>query len=219
MLKLPDNTDPLNFSLTNICDQPKTTTDTNDLRKKYPDVRFWSQADYFAFVSSPEAQGVNRGKLPYLENVDGTAVSPDNITVIRATLHTIWAELLQRQMAPRTWTKITASAKALVYNFMVKKHPIFGLDTDGFKLESLCILDYSGWRKNRRYTPPDGSSSKTEPKEEDLSDLISPLATKSRKRKNGTGELAQKRHKGTSLIATKLLSVTNVYNPRNRATS
>jgi len=203
VLKLPDNTDPFNFSLTNICKQPETTTDHNDLRKKHPKIRFWSHADYIAFVSSPEAQGIDRGKLPYLENVDGTAVSPGDIKTIRTTLRTVWAELLQRQMAPPTWTKITASAKALVYDFMIKKHPLFGLDTDGFKLEGLCIQDYSGWCKNH-YTPPngsnDGSSSKTEPKEEESNDLTSPLAKKSCKRKNGSGELARKRHKGTLVI-------------------
>lgn len=73
---------------------------------------------------------------------------------------------------------------------MLKEHPLLGLDDDGFKLEMLCINDYSGWCKNH-FTPSSelkgASSTKSEPKEEpkeESNDTISPLATKGNKRKS-----------------------------------
>ncbi|KAI5988137.1 hypothetical protein EDC04DRAFT_2614586 [Pisolithus marmoratus] len=66
------------------------------------------------------------------------------------------------------WTKISVLAKSLIYQIMIKEHPLLGLDEDSFKLEMLCVNDYSDWRKN--HLTPNGKwkepSHKTEPKEE-----------------------------------------------------
>ena len=68
-----------------------------------------------------------------------------------------------------TWTKVSISGKELVYKIMVKNHPLFVLDNDGFKLEALCVTDYPKWCKNH-LTPTgewkDPSTNKTDVKEE-----------------------------------------------------
>ncbi|KAI6140633.1 hypothetical protein BKA82DRAFT_10327 [Pisolithus tinctorius] len=49
--------------------------------------------------------------------------------------------------------------------YMLKEHPLLGLNEDGFKLEMLCINDYSGWHKNH-FTPSSklkGNKRKSDP--------------------------------------------------------
>ncbi|KAI6019192.1 hypothetical protein EDC04DRAFT_2607532 [Pisolithus marmoratus] len=86
----------------------------------------------------------------------------------------------------RMWMKISMSAKSLIYQIMIKEHPLLGLDEDSFKLEMLCVNDYSGWHKN--HLTPNGEwkepSHKTEPKEEpklEYTDIVSLLAMKGKK--------------------------------------
>lgn len=142
VLKLLEDTDPLTFSLANINVQVEPSTNKEDLRKKYPEVCFWTKSDYDEFTLSPEAQDSKRGLAPWLENEDGTLVVAKQLKRIHNTLHAAWAELVQCQLAPATWTKICMSGKDTVYKIMVKKHLLFALDNNGFKLNMLCINDY-----------------------------------------------------------------------------
>ncbi|KAI6046739.1 hypothetical protein EDC04DRAFT_2597855 [Pisolithus marmoratus] len=100
------------------------------------------------------------------------------------------------------WAKISASAKSLVYQIMIKEHPLLTLDEDSFKLEMLCVNDYSGWCKN--HLTPNSEwkepSHKTEPKEEpklEYTDIVSPLAMKGKKCKSDPKLVREctKRHK------------------------
>ncbi|KAG2351382.1 hypothetical protein BDR07DRAFT_1501621 [Suillus spraguei] len=54
----------------------------------------------------------------------------------------------QFKLAPPTWSRICATGKKLVFDIMVKQFPLFLFDHCGWKLELLCITDYSSWRKN-----------------------------------------------------------------------
>ncbi|KAI6145982.1 hypothetical protein BKA82DRAFT_10738 [Pisolithus tinctorius] len=190
VLKLPDDMDPLTFSLTDIDSQMTVSKDKGNLREKYPKIHFWSRSDYEAFALSPEAQGIDHRKAPWLELENGNPVTAKTLKAIHASTRSIWAKLTQCQIAPLTWTRISSSAKALVSKYMLKEHPLLGLDKDRFKLEMLCINDYSGWHKNH-LTPSsevkDMSSRKSKPKEEskeEPNDMISPLATKGHKHKS-----------------------------------
>lgn len=194
VLKLPDDTDPLTFSLADVITQGPPSLDERTLKEKHPAVRFWTKVDYDAFTLSPESQGLDRGKAPWLELENGDPLTSQQLSAVRTTLRSAWAELVQRKLAPPTWTKVSTSDKELVYKIMVKKHPLFALDNDGFKLEMLCVTDYPKWRKNH-LTPTgewkDASSSKAPLMEEseEASDgaVISPLDLKGKKRENDDG--------------------------------
>ncbi|KAI6141435.1 hypothetical protein BKA82DRAFT_4362111 [Pisolithus tinctorius] len=67
VLKLPDDTDPLTFSLTDVITQGSPTLDKHTLKEKHPAICFWTKVDYDAFTLSPESQGLNHGKAPWLE--------------------------------------------------------------------------------------------------------------------------------------------------------
>ncbi|KAI5999042.1 hypothetical protein EDC04DRAFT_3147363 [Pisolithus marmoratus] len=204
VLKLPEDTDPLSFSLTsiNVGTQANTSERVQLSKDAYPGLRFRVRSDYDSFATSPEAQSMDRGKAPWLEQANGDPITADQLRAIRASLRRAWAELVQCKLAPQTWTKISASAKSLVYQIMIKEHPLLGLDEDGFKLEMLCVNDYSGWRKN--HLTPNGEwkepSHKTEPKEEpklEYTDIVSPLAMKGKKHKSDPKLVRErtKRHK------------------------
>ncbi|KAG0704024.1 hypothetical protein DFH29DRAFT_914197 [Suillus ampliporus] len=53
-----------------------------------------------------------------------------------------------RLSAPPTWSRICATGKKLVFDIVVKQFPLFLFDHCGWKLELLCITDYSSWQKN-----------------------------------------------------------------------
>ncbi|KAI5982186.1 hypothetical protein EDC04DRAFT_2616862 [Pisolithus marmoratus] len=204
VLKLLEDTDPLSFSLTsiNVGTQANTSERVQLSKDTYPGLRFRVWSDYDSFAMSPEAQSMDCGKAPWLEQANGDPITADQLRAIHASLQRAWAELVQCKLAPQTWTKISASAKSLVYQIMIKEHPLLGLDEDGFKLEMLCVNDYSGWHKN--HLTPNGEwkepSHKTEPKEEpklEYTDIVSPLAMKGKKHKSDPKLVRErtKRHK------------------------
>ncbi|KAI6023089.1 hypothetical protein BKA83DRAFT_4608279 [Pisolithus microcarpus] len=188
VLKLPEDTDPLSFSLTdiNIGLQASTSEQVRLSKEEYPGLCFRVRSDYDSFAILPEAQSMDHGKAPWLEQANGNLITADQLRAICASLRRAWAELVQHKLTPQTWTKISASGKSLVYKIMVKEHLLLGLDEDSFKLEMLCVNDYSGWCKNN--LTPNGEwkepSSKTEPKEEpklECTDNVLPLAMKGKK--------------------------------------
>lgn len=167
VLRLPD-TDPLHFSVTN------TLCPNNDIsrpsRDAYPGIRFWTRTDFDTFAENPEHGGRNRGKAPWLELEDGHPVTSDTLKAIRKATRAAWAELVNRGMAPPTYSRICATGKKLVHDLVVKQFPLLLLDNNGWKLELLCTNDYPSWRKNNLGL--DGSwkdmSTKLAAKEEDL---------------------------------------------------
>ncbi|KAI6032559.1 hypothetical protein EDC04DRAFT_3142373 [Pisolithus marmoratus] len=207
VLKLPEDTNPLSFSLTsiNVGTQANTSERVQLSKDAYPGLRNRVQSDYDSFTTLPEAQSMDRGKAPWLEQANGDPITADQLRAIRASLRRAWAELVQCKLAPQTWTKISTSAKSLIYQIMIKEHPLLGLDEDSFKLEMLCVNDYSGWRKN--HLTPNGEwkepSHKTEPKEEpklEYTDIVSPLAMKGKKHKSDPKLVRErtKRHKDST---------------------
>ncbi|KAI5988315.1 hypothetical protein EDC04DRAFT_2614546 [Pisolithus marmoratus] len=179
VLKLLEDTD-------HYCLQESTSKRVQLSKDKYPGLHFQVWSDYDSFAMSPEAQSMDCGKAPWLEQANGNLITANQLRPICASLQHAWAELVQCKLAPQTWTKISTMVKSLVYKIMVKEHPLLGLNKDGFKLEMLCVNNYSGWCKN--HLTLDGEwkepSHKTEPKEEpklEYTDIVSPLAMKGNK--------------------------------------
>ncbi|KIN95643.1 hypothetical protein M404DRAFT_11108 [Pisolithus tinctorius Marx 270] len=216
---------PLTFSLADVITQGPPTLDEHTLKEKHPAVHFWTKVDYDVFTLSPESQGLDCGKAPWLELENGDPLTSQQLSAVQTTLCSAWAKLVQCKLALPTWTKVSTSGKELIYEIMVKKHPLFALDNDRFKLKMLCVTDYPKWCKNH-LTPTgkwkDASSSKAPLKEEseEASDgaVISLLDLKGKKCESDDGgglpllshpHPHTKQSKGTTLDF--LCSVTNYH--------
>ncbi|KAG1811860.1 uncharacterized protein BJ212DRAFT_1373696 [Suillus subaureus] len=171
VLRLPDSTDPLSFSLAD-----DTLTGHNKAcpsKDSHPKICFWSQADYDKYIENAESGTGTRGKAPWLELEDGRPVTIEQLKAIRKVLRAAWAELVVQKLAPPTWSRICATGKKLVFDIMVKQFPLFLFDHCGWKLELLCITDYSSWRKNNLGTDRNWKDvpGKLSAKEEHIDDL------------------------------------------------
>ncbi|KAG1719623.1 uncharacterized protein EDB91DRAFT_1089239 [Suillus paluster] len=146
VLRLPDRTNPLNFSLTNDLltghDKVRPSQDS------HPKICFWSRVDYDKYIENAESGTGTRGKAPWLELEDGKSVMVEQLKSICKALRAAWAELVVQKLAPPTWSRICATGKKLVFDIMVKQFPLFLFDHCGWKLKLLCITDYPSWRKN-----------------------------------------------------------------------
>ncbi|KAG2366402.1 hypothetical protein BDR07DRAFT_1606947 [Suillus spraguei] len=132
-----------------------------------------SGSDYDKYIENAESGTGTRGKAPWLELEDGRPVTIEQLKAIRKVLRAAWAELVVQKLAPPTWSRICATGKKLVFDIMVKQFPLFLFDHCGWKLELLCITDYSSWRKNNLGTDRNWKDvpGKLSAKEEHIDDL------------------------------------------------
>jgi len=120
-------------------------------RESHPKVRFWTYADYLSWRDSEtnsESQAGVRGKLDYLEEENGGAISNETLTNIRRTMRNAWSTLVNRKLAPRSWGRLDASGRHIFHTLVENAHPLFKLADNGWKLERLATSMYSAWRKN-----------------------------------------------------------------------
>ncbi|KAI6020380.1 hypothetical protein BKA83DRAFT_4495139 [Pisolithus microcarpus] len=203
VLKLPEDINPLSFSLTdiNVGLQASTSERVRLSKEEYPRLCFHVWSDYDSFTILPEAQSMDHGKAPWLEQANGNLITADQF------------RLVQHKLALQTWMKISTSGKSLVYKIMVKEHPLLGLNEDGFKLEMPCVNDYSGWHKNHLMANGEQKepSSKTELKEEakqEFTHIVSPLAMKGKRHKSNP-QLVQEHTKCHKASASSMEQVTD----------
>ncbi|KAG2049731.1 hypothetical protein BDR06DRAFT_1011813, partial [Suillus hirtellus] len=169
-------------------------------RDAYPGIQFWTRTDFDKFAENPEHGGRNRGKAPWLELEDGHPVTTNILKAIHKAIREAWAELVNRGIAPPTYSRICATGKKLVYNLVVKQFPLLLLDNNGWKLELLCTNDYPSWQKNNLGL--DGSwkdmSMRLAAKEEDLDDeailLYSKGKNKGKQRLSDSSECHDDQH-------------------------
>ncbi|EIW78738.1 hypothetical protein CONPUDRAFT_156695 [Coniophora puteana RWD-64-598 SS2] len=114
-------------------------------------IRFYTSKAYNTWLISAEAQKSDNacGPEPYLERAsDGTKLNAEDISRIQKTCRLACAELVQRALAPQTWSQISASGRILVHSIMEENHPEFVLDSDGYKLKLSFTKWYPGWKQN-----------------------------------------------------------------------
>ena len=76
----------------------------------YPKLHFWTQSQYNTWTNSPQAYAEANWKLAYLEDINGIIVSKDSIKAIWKAMCAGWIELVKKELAPKSWSKICASA-------------------------------------------------------------------------------------------------------------
>jgi hypothetical protein len=151
----------------------------------HPKIKFWDQDAFLDWVERASAQGQHRGKVPYLEGENGEQVAPATIKAIRKTLRGGWSELVNRQLAPKSWGKLTTTGHEFIHSLMEKAYPLFTLAHNGWKLDYLCRSSYSAWRRNHLDDDGNWKSRKdvNHDDSDDDSDGADSLDVKSKKRK------------------------------------
>ncbi|KAG8215131.1 hypothetical protein J3R82DRAFT_8601 [Butyriboletus roseoflavus] len=129
-------------------DNPPCPASDNLAGSAYPKLRFWMQTQYNTWTNSPEAHAEANWKLAYLEDMNGIMVSKDSIKAIQKAMRAGWIELVKKELAPNSWSKICTSAQDLYHTIIEKSFPIFKLAHKGWKLDYLCATDYPGWIRN-----------------------------------------------------------------------
>ncbi|KAG2031068.1 hypothetical protein BDR03DRAFT_986658 [Suillus americanus] len=116
VLRLPDSTDPLSFSLAD--DTLTGHNKARPLKDSHPKICFWSRADYNKYIENAESGTGTWGKAPWLELKDGRPVTIKQLKAICKVLRAAWAELVVQKLAPPTWSRICATGKKLVFDIM-----------------------------------------------------------------------------------------------------
>ncbi|KAI6035907.1 hypothetical protein BKA83DRAFT_4119883 [Pisolithus microcarpus] len=184
------NVDPCQFtgtsfpqvSMSSQQQEPRPTWETSPL------IRFWDREDWERYLESPEGLKSKRGTLGYLEDEDGNPPSPKTGKAMRKLLRGGWAELVNRQLAPTSWGRLSASGHKFIHDLMENAYPMFRFATNGWKLDYLASTTYPAWRKvhlddNGRWKLKKGKELKTEDDDEDDED----------ENDDGTGEVGMKR--------------------------
>ncbi|SJL17327.1 uncharacterized protein ARMOST_20877 [Armillaria ostoyae] len=137
--------------------------------KDYPDVKFWQQKAYQAFLD--EAKGETDGmawskpkrgrpkkvqdddnddspsRHPYLEHSDGTSVTHDDLWRIGYALKKRWKILKQAHLLPVRWGDVDSDAEDYVTITMTNEFEVFQLCDAGWKLRLYITKTYSSWSR------------------------------------------------------------------------
>ncbi|KAI5991186.1 hypothetical protein EDD15DRAFT_2369106 [Pisolithus albus] len=184
----PSNLAGLPFYLEKPNEKPPT-------RNSHPSVQFWRQQDYEEWLDTPEALISSNGKYGFLEDEDGKSLLADTLKAIRKAIRAGWMELVNHNMAPKTWGKASASARQTFHRILERDFPLFKLAENGWKLEYLCTKTYSAWSKHHL---DDNGQWKKVIKDEDGADSDSDLKKK-RKIPSNSASVPSKKIKGQLL--------------------
>jgi len=146
--------DPLQFNMATL--KPSSTSQSSHpTLETHPAIRFWTQEDWHAWLMSPEAGQNPRGRYGYLEDDEGKPPIRTVLKEICKHARGAWEELLQWNLAPKTWGKLGTSGQELFHHIMEKSFPLFTFANDGWKLDHLVSTTYSAWYT--RHFNADGS--------------------------------------------------------------
>ncbi|KAI6137697.1 hypothetical protein BKA82DRAFT_4369942 [Pisolithus tinctorius] len=142
------NVDPCQVDAsTSFSQASKAKDEPHPTRENCPSIRFWYREDWDKYLESAEGQTSTRGMLGYLEDEKGDPPSDQVAKAIQKVLRGGWAELVNWQMAPTTWGRLSASGCTFIHNLMENAYPMFKFAHDGWKLEFLASTSYPAWRK------------------------------------------------------------------------
>ncbi|KAG2109537.1 hypothetical protein DEU56DRAFT_985454 [Suillus clintonianus] len=133
------------------------------LRKEdYPLVNFWTHEDFKKWDSAADAQGDQRGSLPFLEHTNGDPVTASEQRAIMKTFRAVWFGLRQRGIAPISWGRAIPDARNALYKEVSRLHPELALCDRYWKIEHIARDRYPSWASTHL---KEGDSSSTDPEE------------------------------------------------------
>ncbi|KIJ59938.1 hypothetical protein HYDPIDRAFT_69256, partial [Hydnomerulius pinastri MD-312] len=78
-----------------------------------------------------------RPNVAYLEDENGKPVNVTTLKAIKKFVRIAWCELVHRQLAPKTWGKITMQGCQLFHSMVESTCPLFTFANNGWKLDHL----------------------------------------------------------------------------------
>lgn len=142
---------------------PFVYNSANGLRKEdYPLINFWTHNDFKKWDNAADAQGDQRGSLPFLEHTNGDPVTPSEQRAIMKTFRAVWFGLRQRGIAPISWGRAIPDARNALYKEVSRIHPELALCDKYWKIEHVARDRYPSWASTHL---KEGDLSSTDPEE------------------------------------------------------
>ncbi|KAI6106488.1 hypothetical protein EDD17DRAFT_1755225 [Pisolithus thermaeus] len=150
---------------------------------KYPSIHFWDHKDWDQYLKLPEGQTSKWGTMGYLEDMDGNPPSCKTAKAICKVLHGGWVELVNRELAPPSWGRLSASAQQFIHSLMENAYLDFKFANNGWKLDFLASMTYPAWWKgslddNSKWKQKKGKGPKIEDDNDDDDDSIEEVGIK-----------------------------------------
>ncbi|KAG1759927.1 hypothetical protein EDD22DRAFT_955430 [Suillus occidentalis] len=150
-LRIPVKTGPINYN------------SVNGLQKEdYPLINFWTHNNFKKWDNAADAQGDQRGSLPFLEHTNGDPVMPSKQRTIIKTFRAVWFGLPQRGIASISWGRAIPDARNALYKEVSRIHPELALCDKYWKIEHITRDCYPSWASTHL---KEGDLSLTDPKE------------------------------------------------------
>ncbi|KAI6156858.1 hypothetical protein BKA82DRAFT_4345890 [Pisolithus tinctorius] len=136
--------DPLHFNVTPL--KPSLATPaSHPTPTTHPKICFWTQEDWNAWLVSPEAGQNPCGRYGYLEDSEGEPLTNAILKDAHKHAHGAWEELIQWNLAPKTWGKLGMTGRELFHHIMEMSYLLFKFANNGRKLDHLASNMYSAW--------------------------------------------------------------------------
>ncbi|KAJ7866867.1 hypothetical protein B0H13DRAFT_2560538 [Mycena leptocephala] len=126
---------------------------THQLSKEdYPLVVFWDRADFTNADSdlTTISEDDESAKLAFLEHQNGDRFTAQEEADTRAHIRAAFVSLLEKQLAPLTWSQASSIAVNWLRTEMLTYCPDLGLCAMNWKVDALATEVYSQWSHYRR---------------------------------------------------------------------
>ncbi|KAJ7920301.1 hypothetical protein B0H13DRAFT_2656480 [Mycena leptocephala] len=119
----------------------------------FPSVAFWNRADFTQSDSDLTSISDDKSSLPslsFLEHADGERFDTAEIDSVRGHIQAAFVTLLDRGLAPTTWSHASSVAVNWLRNEMLTYSPDLGLCSGNWKINMMATIVYSQWSRRRR---------------------------------------------------------------------
>ncbi|KAJ6484805.1 hypothetical protein C8R45DRAFT_1147798 [Mycena sanguinolenta] len=130
---------------------PSVAVPIQSPKTKPPKIKHWSRDDYSG--NKPGLTTVSdtaANVLDFLEHVDGTAFTPEEITDVRKHARECFQTLINKGLAPTTWSHADSIAANFFRTEMLTKYPDISLCLNNWKVDTMASLVYGQWSRGRK---------------------------------------------------------------------
>ncbi|KAJ7939109.1 hypothetical protein B0H13DRAFT_2261048 [Mycena leptocephala] len=119
----------------------------------FPSVAFWNRADFTqsdSDLTSISDDKSSLSSLSFLEHANGECFDTAEIDSVRGHIQAAFITLLDRGLAPTTWSHASSVAVNWLRTEMLTYSPDLGLCSGNWKINMMATIVYSQWSRRRR---------------------------------------------------------------------